>query len=522
MRNNVKKNIIWEILSVMLVCMLCTLTVCAEENAIINARASYSAIYAFIDGAADEECSLQLDGTECNMLSCERQGDIMTETLIIVATPGDAAGWERIKTIDLLSELIDNKQDSEYFRIVAAGSEPKILCEYTNDRYKLVKSLDNLIYNDTESKLYYTAEQELNNITDGYLARMIIISDGQDNSPDGSFDALSSRLDAESCLVYTVAIADSGEKLPEYFFDVTDQTGRKPITLEENADVAKLCDILNEWRDFYRITAELPRNAADGSVKALSINANGAQYTAKLQTPDMEPELSSSALSLPVITAAEMPAQEEKTPIYVYIFTVLAAASVLIMIVSALALLIQKKRRKRETPIKSLMHYARTVTTRTTAGESADKKFSYAIEAKKLLEDVNTADVRDRALASPHMMFPRHPEYMAEAGEDYNNILDIKKTVTLTLTDEKSPDCVYSAAIKQEILLGRAADCGLVIPDHRVAPKQCRIYRSGDELCMENIGKSAVYINGVEATAAELSDGDRIKIGKNTYMINVN
>lgn len=155
------------------------------------------------------------------------------------------------------------------------------------------------------------------------------------------------------------------------------------------------------------------------------------------------------------------------------------------------------------------------------SGESADKKFSYAIEAKKLLEDVNTADIRDRALASPHMMFPRHPEYMAEVGEDYNNILDIKKNVTLILTEEKYPDRVYSAAIKQEILMGRAADCGLILLDRRVAPKQCRIYRSGDKLCLENIGKSAVYINGTEAAAAELYSGDKVKIGKNVYMIKI-
>ena len=214
-----------------------------------------------------------------------------------------------------------------------------------------------------------------------------------------------------------------------------------------------------------------------------------------------------------------MTVPEKKTPIYVYVFIVLAAASAAAMILSAVLLLIRKKRRSRETPIKSLMHYAHTVSARTASGESADKKFSYAIEAKKLLEDVNTADVRDRALASPHMMFPRHPEYMAEAGEDYNNILDIKKTVTITLTDEKSPDSVYTADIKQEITVGRGADCNIIIPDRRVPMKQCRIYRSGDKLCMENISKSAVYVNGVEATAAELNSGDRIKIGKNIYTV---
>lgn len=516
------KNKIWKILSVLLACTLCTLTVSAAEKGVINAKTGLTTIYTFIDGAADKDCTVELDGTKCEILSCDRQGDIMTETLVIVDTSGDAAGWERIKTLDLLSLLIDNKQDSEYFRIVAAGSEPKAVCEYTNDRYKLVKSLDNLLYNDTESKLYYTAEQELNNITDGYLARMIIISDGEESSPEGTFDALTQRLSAESCLVYTIGIADSGEKLPEYFFDLTKQTGAKTLAMEESSDVNELCDTLNEWRDFYRITAALPRNSADGSEKNVSITANGIQYTVSLQMPDMEPEITTSALSLPALIAEETPVGVEKTPVYVYVFMVLGAVSAAAMIVSAILLLIRRRRRRRETPIKSLMHYARTVTTRTTAGESADKKFSYAIEAKKLLEDVNTADVRDRALASPHMMFPRHPEYMAEAGEDYNNILDIKKTVTLTLTDEKSPDRVYSAAIKQEILLGRAADCGLVIPDRRVAPKQCRIYRSGDKLCMENIGKSAVYINGVEATAAELSGGDRIKIGKNIYTISVN
>ncbi|MGN0587674.1 MAG: FHA domain-containing protein [Oscillospiraceae bacterium] len=516
------KNIIWKILPIMLACMLFTMNVCAAENSVINAKTSLNAIYAFIDGAADKDCTVELDGGQCDILSCDRQGDIMTETIVIVDTSGDAAGWERMKTLELLSALIDNKQEDEYFRIVAAGSDLKVVCTYTADRYKLVKSLDDLIYNDTETKLYYTAEQELYNLTDGYLGRMIIISDGGDRSPEGSFEALTQRLDEETCLVYTVGIADSGEKLPEHFFDLAKQTGAKTLVMEEDSDITQLCGSLNEWRDFYRITAALPRNSADGSEKDVHITANGAQYTVKLQMPYIEPELTTSAETLPIFTEAEVTVHEEKTPIYVYVFTVLAAASAAAMILSAVLLLIRKKRRSRETPIKSLMHYARTVSARTTSGESADKKFSYAIEAKKLLQDVNTADVRDRALASPHMMFPRHPEYMAEAGEDYNNILEIKKTVTLTLTDEKSPDSVYTAAIKQEITVGRGADCNIIIPDRRVPMKQCRIYRSGDKLCMENISKSAVYVNGVEATAAELNSGDRIKIGKNTYTINVN
>ncbi|MDQ4145937.1 MAG: FHA domain-containing protein [Actinomycetota bacterium] len=67
-----------------------------------------------------------------------------------------------------------------------------------------------------------------------------------------------------------------------------------------------------------------------------------------------------------------------------------------------------------------------------------------------------------------------------------------------------------------ELTIGRAANCTLVLDDAYVSQKHARIFPSGDRFLVEDLGSTnGTYLNRKRLTsAAELQRGDQVKIGK--------
>ena len=71
-------------------------------------------------------------------------------------------------------------------------------------------------------------------------------------------------------------------------------------------------------------------------------------------------------------------------------------------------------------------------------------------------------------------------------------------------------------AIGQEITIGRAPNCTIMIPDDTyVSQLHARIYRTGEGACVEDLGSTnGSYVNGVRVTGIhQLDKGDRLQIG---------
>ena len=71
-------------------------------------------------------------------------------------------------------------------------------------------------------------------------------------------------------------------------------------------------------------------------------------------------------------------------------------------------------------------------------------------------------------------------------------------------------------ALKDELTIGRAQDCTLILDDAYVSQKHARIYPRGEGFVVEDLGSTnGTYLNRQRLTSpAELHRGDRVKIGK--------
>ncbi|MGH2699648.1 MAG: FHA domain-containing protein FhaB/FipA [Actinomycetota bacterium] len=68
----------------------------------------------------------------------------------------------------------------------------------------------------------------------------------------------------------------------------------------------------------------------------------------------------------------------------------------------------------------------------------------------------------------------------------------------------------------EELTIGRAEKCHIVVDDTYVSQVHARIYANGDAYFVEDLGSTnGTYVNRRRITSpAELSRGDRVKIGK--------
>jgi pSer/pThr/pTyr-binding forkhead associated (FHA) protein len=70
--------------------------------------------------------------------------------------------------------------------------------------------------------------------------------------------------------------------------------------------------------------------------------------------------------------------------------------------------------------------------------------------------------------------------------------------------------------LDDELIIGRAEKCGLVLDDNYVSQMHARIFARDDTFMVEDLGSTnGTYLNRRRITApAELQRGDRVKIGK--------
>jgi pSer/pThr/pTyr-binding forkhead associated (FHA) protein len=84
------------------------------------------------------------------------------------------------------------------------------------------------------------------------------------------------------------------------------------------------------------------------------------------------------------------------------------------------------------------------------------------------------------------------------------------------LTVVEGPLKGKSYGLGEELTIGRAEKCHIVVDDTYVSQVHARFYANGDSFFVEDLGSTnGTYLNRRRITSpAELSRGDRVKIGK--------
>jgi hypothetical protein len=75
-------------------------------------------------------------------------------------------------------------------------------------------------------------------------------------------------------------------------------------------------------------------------------------------------------------------------------------------------------------------------------------------------------------------------------------------------------------ALKQRLVVGRAADFDIVIDDAQIAPHHATVENIDETLCLRDMGSGAgALVNGLRLTTAVLHTGDQIAFGRDQFLI---
>ena len=75
-------------------------------------------------------------------------------------------------------------------------------------------------------------------------------------------------------------------------------------------------------------------------------------------------------------------------------------------------------------------------------------------------------------------------------------------------------------ALNQRLVVGRAADCDIVIDDAQIAPHHATVENIDESICLRDMGSGAgALVNGLRLTTAVLHTGDQIAFGRDHFLI---
>lgn len=478
-------------------------TYAAENTSIIRAMTNGVNISAYIN-TETADCSAMLGTTPCKIISYDKTEDLPSDTLILVDTSGSIPKVVQDKTSEFLSLLIDGKIENERYAIASFGTDISYLCDYTSDRYELSKAVEKLDYSEKYTYIYSTLDDALKNIGNNVFTKIIIISDGVENSKDGiTYDEILKSVSDSHCPVYTIGIENSNQEYLKKFYSFSRNSAAKSFTLTSDTDVSEVCGVVNECRNYTCLTIDIPDALTDGSIKYLQISGENFECGIDIRMPVAEITETEilEAVSETTTANAEPEQTREKSTLDIKIIIAIVAVTAIILVIIAVIF--------------------------------------KSIDRKEKAHEKSAAPVDQSSIET--IIKKQIP-----GGDD--TIID---DCIIMLTDVNVPEHSFRSALGDGVIVGRnAKECMIAIDyDKHISRSHCRIYREKDKILIENLStKQGVTINGkyvieragspekisggkstgtkillpnVNSSVRELSSGDLIRIGHTTLRFEI-
>lgn len=398
------------------------------------------------------DCAAMLGTTPCEIISYDQAESQPSDTLILIDTSGSIPKAVQDKTSEFLSELIDGKIENERYAIASFGTDITYLCDYTSDRYELSKAAEKLEYSEKYTYVYSTVDNVLKNISKDVFTKIIVISDGVENSKDGiTYDEILRTVSDTNCPIYTIGIENNNQESLKKFYSFSRNSAAESFTLTSDTDVSEVCGIVNECRNYTCITIDIPDELADGSIKYLKISGKNFECGIDIRMPVVETVNTDTSVS-ETITVTETESIHEKDSVphkkinFVWILGIAAAA----IIISAIIIIVFK---------------------------TIEKKDTQPEKAEQVSDQSNAETI------------------ISESNGSMHTIID---DCTVKLTDINAPERSFQCALGAGVIVGRnPKECMIAIDnDGHISRRHCKIYRNNGKFFIENLSeKQNVVIN---------------------------
>ncbi len=478
-----------------------------------------AAVVSYMDGA--DEVILYIGNTSGKVITasakigqtaCEQvtikpvsSEDIQVKTLFIIDTSASIPVVQRNRFVTLLETMIDNKSENDSFSIATYGRTLSYVCDYTTDRWELMKALESLEFKPQSTYLYDIVENAVDTINTGKKQneyhRIILFTDGAEHSKDGiTKEELYLKLKDTPYEIHTIGsdIKNNAGQLKE-LRALSRITGGDQFTFTKDSDVTAIAAKLTKVDDCYQVIVVPDPSFLDGSVKNMTITLNGKEsVSADIRMPVISEKLSSELAKQKQQEeqekakkedeerqAAELEKKNQEEKERIQLIIVIAAgvcglAAVIVLIVVAIKMNGIKKQKK-------------------------DKYADF-----RLPDDINLDSTQILAAAEEPIDF--------DATQVLISQMKVKK---IRLTDLMDASHTFEKPLNRPVIVGRSREQSDIVVDYdkSVSGKHCSIEEGRGEIVLKDLKSSNhTYLNGTMVTqAVKIKNGDTIKIGKTSF-----
>ena len=474
---------VWALLLAVLLCG----TAAAEEITAWGSVREDKAVLC-LPGESGQAFTCQIGSAEAKVRSVKPLSELETpvETVVLLDNSLSIQKAQRPVIRELLGDLIANRLPGEQYTIATISDQVDYLCTAESNYAALKSIVDQLEFRDQNTQLtdgLYSVISGLKEKDDGLFRRVLIIADGVDNKQIGCTQSeLAALIQETGYPIYTVGCTNTSASATEELqnlFALSRLTSGASYYLQEVEDTLDIVSGVTAWNNSVQLEVRLPAEVCDGLPKALRITSKdgSAVYTLELKMPLAELTVSREEPEPEPEPDGEPDREEEpqqtQTEDGLPLVLIAAAAAVVLVVILVTVVVLRKKNRVEEVPDL--------------------KPLAGAATATELLSPVD-----------------------ADAGRT-EGIWGAGPVLRLLFQDADVPSRRVEVILDGEVLVGRdASACQVVLTEPSVARKQCRIFRQGGCVMVENLSHSNITkLNDRAVTEPwELTSGSVLQMGR--------
>ncbi|MDO5291843.1 MAG: FHA domain-containing protein [bacterium] len=480
------------------------------------------------------------NGISVNGIMVQRRRELRERDVIVITTTKLIFGMQfvayqtavegiHVAAIDVVKtvKVKNKKMKNESFSVASYGKTVSYLCDYSTDRYEVMKAYDAIEYkkqNTYTNQIIYDLIKEFTESSDKCFRRILLFNDGQDGNKDGvTQQELLDYLDEHSYPILILGCQnDTNADALKELFAISREVKTDYFTFTSKTDIKPIVNAVQKISRFEAVTFPLSHSDSDGSIKNLKLEISLADGT-RTVTKDIRTKMDTGGGKM------------ENESIFIILCSVIGAAAVLTIII------ILVKMRKQNTTKKSMHQEApqyqmplqmppQMPSPNYNQGFNQGYQQSYnpGYQQKPIQQPVQ------QPMQQPMQQYPR-PEgqktvFIPKAPEasqtDQTTLLqnNVPVSYMLKLTDKQTQRC-YVMKFTKELVVGRDPNvAGLVIPDDRsVSKKHFKLTEELGTFYIEDLHSSNhTIVNGVQVTSKmELKNGDLVTVGRGTYQASI-